>query len=93
MMPPRGLQSPGSITVGVCVKPMRTRKSRSAASSMRWSMRAENPAPRSTSRDGTLWVRADSVVSSTNLPVNPCASAVSVAIRVDETSAAGDIRS
>ena len=92
-MPPRGDQLPGSVTVGAWVKPMRTRKSRSAASSMRWPTRAAKPAPFSVARAGTGWVIALSVVSRTSGPLRPCASAVSVAIRSAEISAAGPTRS
>ena len=72
---------------------MRTRKSRSAASSMRLPTRAENAASRSTSRAGIRWVAALTVVSRMNRSGMPWASAASVAIRVAEISGFGDTRS
>ncbi len=94
MIPPRTAKSPGSVTVGACEKPIRTRKALSASTSSRWSTRAVKLASRRTSRAGTRWVAALSVVSRMiRLVGRPWASAASVAIRVADTSALGDTRS
>ena len=94
MIPPRTAKSPGSVTVGDAEKPIRARKPRSPASSMRSPTRADQLAPATTSRAGRRCSAAFSVVSRTKGPrIAPCANAASVAMRVAWMAPAGDTRS
>jgi len=79
--------------VGVCTNPMRTRKARRSASSIRPPTSAVKAEALSRSRGGTYWVAAFSVVKSTKRPESPAASVASVAMRVAETSGCGETRS
>ena len=93
MIPPRTAKSPGSVTVGARLNPMRTRKALSASSSIRRPAVAAKVAPRSVSRDGASCMAAAAVVSSTKRVGIPWTSPARVAIRAAEMSARGDTRS
>ena len=71
MIPPRTAKSPGSVTVGACAKPMRTRNARSPSTSIRLSTVADQLASAKTSRAGTRCVAAFRVVSRMNGPGIP----------------------
>ena len=85
--------SPGSVTVGARLKPMRARYSRRASRSSGLPTSAVKEAARTTDFAGTRWAAAFSVVSTTARPGSPSASAASVAMRAAEMSALGLMRS
>ena len=72
---------------------MRTKNRLSAASSIRSPTAAAKAADCKTARAGTNWLAALSVVNTMKGPDSPPAKAASVAMRLAEISALGDMRS